>query len=477
MEIVKKCMDSIAKNALKYTMLCVFVIGMFCKPMYAFEDYPYFESNTIYDFLAMAVVLLFILLVFRYRSWIQRKMKWWHFVVVYMAIGLLFVIFVPLKPFSDMEHVYQAALRFSEFEWESVMDDSYWNIFPGNVYLSVFWGILLIPLPKVLLSFKILNILFAYGIITLTAQICKEYGFKYYNIIQLYLVTFLPLLLYTNHIYYDLPFVFLSTLALYLNVKKKNIIYIGFILGTAIYLRDNGWIFLAAIVIDYIFVIFQYKTNIFKKTISLAFLIIICLSVCYCGKFIVKNLFIKDEYPSYPSANQFYIGLNEEEFGFMDGDFSYERTMGDVVKRVQEYGPFRTMKILIKKTVWLWMQGTYQAQRYAFGVDCDFPEEKFQYVTYAEKYLMKDSQKTRKFINAFMRGQYMVLFTGMIFFLWKENDISLYRIYYYVLMATLLIMLVYELKSRYVFHCLPIMSIMCCYSLQWVDERIKGQNI
>lgn len=475
MELVNKCMDFVAKNVLKYIMLCIFIAGIFCKPMYAFDDFPYFESNTIYDLFSMVIVFLIVVLIFKYRDWLQNKLKWWHFAVPYVLIGVLFVVFVPLKPFSDMEHIYQAALRFAKFDWASVMNDSYWNIFPGNVYLSVFWGLLLIPLPKALLSFKILNILFAYGTIVLTAQICKEHGFKYYSIIQLYLTTFLSLLLYTNHIYYDLPFVFIGTLALYLYIKKKNIICVGLILGIAFYLRDNGLIFLAAVTVDYVFELFQRKKNIVKKITYLIISIIICLSVCYCGKSLVKSLFIKDDYPSYPSANQFYIGLNEEEFGFMNGDFSYERTMGDVLERIREYGPIRLTKILTKKTVWLWMQGTYQAQRYGFGIDCDLAEEKFEYPTVIEKYLMKDSQKTRRFINAFMRSQYIVLFIGMIIFLWRTKKISSFRVYYYVLIATLLVMLVYELKSRYIFHCLPIMSIMSCSSLQWISERIKKE--
>ena len=50
---------------------------------------------------------------------------------------------------------------------------------------------------------------------------------------------------------------------------------------------------------------------------------------------IVKNEFIKDDRTGFSGWNQFYIGINEPEFGFMDGDFSEDRSFEDVKKALQ----------------------------------------------------------------------------------------------------------------------------------------------
>lgn len=197
-------------------------------------------------------------------------------------------------------------------------------------------------------------------------------------------------------------------------------------------------------------------------------------------KGIVDETFLTAEHKSYPGWNQIYIGLNEEKLGMMDGDFSYDRDAGDIVARIQEYGSLKTVKILAMKTFWLWTQGTYQAQRYGFGLDVENERDKFEYETIITKRLLNDEQKVRKVVNAFMRAQYMIMFALMTYTLWRKKDISDMRILYYIIIATFLIMIVYELKSRYIFHCFPGMAVMSCWALENIEQgewkcRKKGE--
>ena len=120
------------------------------------------------------------------------------------------------------------------------------------------------------------------------------------------------------------------------------------------------------------------------------------------------------------------------------------------------------------------MQGTFQVQRYAFGLDTQVWMDKFEYETFAVKYLLNDTQVTRKFINSFMRSQYLAVFVLMVFYMWKSNTVAKDRVFYYIMMATFLIMLVYELKSRYILHCLPGMILMAVASFDILEKyRIR----
>ena len=122
------------------------------------------------------------------------------------------------------------------------------------------------------------------------------------------------------------------------------------------------------------------------------------------------------------------------------------------------------------------MQGTYQADRYGFGINTISEEEKFEYVTVATKHLLNDGQRTRKIINSFMRDQYILLFFLMVVMLWKNKDISDKREIYYVIIATFFALIVYEMKSRFILHCLPLMSILACGALEINIKEIKIMN-
>lgn len=243
----------------------------------------------------------------------------------------------------------------------------------------------------------------------------------------------------------------------------------------ACFLRLNGFIILLAVLLSIVF----KKEKIKKaKMMEMVFLCIIVFFIPTGVKKTIDMLYVPDGLPSYPALNQVYIGLNEKEFGFMDNDLSYERNWDDIINRVEDYGPTKLTKIIGKKTFWLWTQGTYQAERYAFGSDVSNELDKFEYKTVVTKHLMSNDQIVRKLINSFMRAQYLILFLGMVinilFSMYKKSDIESERELYYILIGTLLIMLIWELKSRYIIMCIPPMAIMAQLGFEHV-LKLKEQ--
>lgn len=474
MNYLKCIMDFIAKNVLKIIFSIIFIVALFIKAMYSFDDSPYFTSYTIYDiFMGIAAIILFLIII-KYRKQIQQNINYKACFCIFMFLSIIYIALVPLKPFSDMSAIFNGAMHFSRFEFKEMLADEYWNVFPGNILLAVFWGILLIPLPKNIITIKIINAILIYFITVLTRNIAKEYNIKYYNLVYLLSLTFVPLFLYINHVYFDLPVILICMLAIYLFAKKKNMILIFAILGIGKYIRTSVSIIMLAILIVYIFEAVKERSLIktYIKNLLIALFIFLLLGFCM-PKLVYKICYGNNELKTYSGWNQIYIGLNEAEFGFMDNDFSYDRNFDDIINRIETYGPQKMIKIITKKTFWLWSQGTYQAERYAFGSDVTDYSEKFQYQTILTKYLLNSNQKLRKLINAFMRSQYLILFLLMVISFWKEDNIDTYRLFYYIIIATFIIMLVYELKSRYILQIFPLMLIFAVRSIDTYDSLIK----
>src|SRR5574344_2007921 len=118
-----------------------------------------------------------------------------------------------------------------------------------------------------------------------------------------------------------------------------------------------------------------------------------------------------------------------------------------------------TSETCVKRKIFTW---------YGFGIDTDNWNDKFQYQTVITPYVLNDSQFLRKVINAFGRAQYYVLFGLSIITLWRKSSADKFRLFIYMFMATFLIMLLFELKSRYILFLFPCMLIMAidCFDYQ-----------
>ncbi len=466
--VLEKMMDHIARYMLG-ACFCVILIGAFViKAMYSFDDSPYFTKNNLMDYALLIIVIFVTFLIIKKKDWLQQKINYKICLVLFVVAVILYIYLVPLIPFSDMRPVYEGAIKFSTFQWKEMLQDDYWNVFPVNIKLAVFWGTLLIPFPKTLVTIKVFNAILLYWSIVLTREISREFGIRYYKITYILMLTFIPLFLYINQVYYDLPVVFFSLLGIYVYLKKDHIVVPLMILGLASYLRETVLIVMIAIIIIHLF---KNKEMFLKEESKKIVCEIIVSIVLFWGighslTALVSSKFIQGNFQSYPVWNQYYIGINEKEFGFMDNDFSYDRSAEDVIGRVKEYGPERMSKILIKKTFWLWSQGTYQAQRYAFGNDVTVEQEKFEYTTCLTNHLLRDDQILRRLLNSFMRAQYLVIFSLFIMAIWKKENISKYRLIYYIFSAIFLTMIVYELKSRYILILVPFMIIMAVQTIE-----------
>ncbi|MCI9524111.1 MAG: hypothetical protein HFF01_03570 [Erysipelotrichaceae bacterium] len=466
-----KILDGVINRCFFLFALVLFLSMLFVKAMYHYEDYPYFTYWDLLDVFLVIVIFVLIWFLWKHIDWIESKLNIKWIALGYVLIALSFIYLVPLKPFSDMQHVSEGAIRIASFDMDGLKGMAYFKTFKGNIKTSLFYAIPLMILPKTIVSMKVVNVFLLLGIAYLIRRIAQHMHLRYTNMAFLMVLTFLPVFLYINHIYFELYFILLMLAGINCYLKdSKNLIITSIIFAIAYYLRKNGLILLGAVLTD----VFISHPSSWKNTL-VSVVISLCLffGISFTLNQITSMCFYDKEALSYPKWNQYYIGINEEKFGFMDQSFSYDRSLEDVITRMQEYGPWKMTQILVKKTAWAWGEGTYQSGRYAFGLNTDMANEKFEYATFIEKYITLDSQFIRRFITTFSRCQYVLYFFFMTYALWRKKDPSFYRLGGVIYLGTFVALLFYELKSRYVMHCFPFMIL---FAICGIDLFFKDVN-
>lgn len=439
------------------------------KAMYHYEDYPYFTYWNLLDLFLLFVGFGFIWLLWRNIEWIEQKLNRKWIVFGYLIIAVAFIYLIPLKPFSDMQYVSEGAIKLASFDMDGLKEITYFKTFKGNIKTSLFYAIPLMIMPKNIVSMKLVNAFLLLGIAYLVKEIAKYMHIRYTNTAFLLVLTFIPVFLFINHIYFDLFFIFLMLTGINVYLKtSRNLIITAIIFTVAYYLRKNGIILMGAVLIDFLI---SHHTSWKSAFSSMMISLVLFFGISFTLTQITSACLYDQEAPSYPKWNQYYIGINEDKFGFMDQSFSYDRSLDDILLRMQEYGPMKMTQILAKKTAWAWGEGTYQSGRYAFGLNTTLANEKFEYATFIQKYVTLDSQVIRRMITSFSRVQYVLYFLFMTYALWKKKDLNFYRIGSVIFLGTFLALLFYELKSRYVMHCFPFMIL---FSICGMDLFFKN---
>lgn len=484
---IYKMFDNIIKNIdltvsrFWFVFDIVLLIGaLFIKAQYDFMDFPYFTWNGVVDILIFIAILLSYILLYKNREWVEKKIPYGLLICLFGVLGTLYVFLVPIKPFSDMSYVTEGALLFADGDIEGILNSSYLQVITKNLKVSMFYGFLGILLPKSMFSLRVINVILYLLIAHFMGLIAKNYNFKHQKFVFIIVATYIPLLLYCNHIYFDLPVLCMCSIATYFYTKEKNIknmAVAGVALGIACTLRVLAYLFLIAMLIDYVF---KFKKELLcekgKKLLILLMFASIVLGVPKLTDGVMNYYFRAEGAGNESIWTLFWMGINEEEFGFMHNEILTEdKSFDDFYDLLTSRNAEQNIKLFGRKVFWEWTQGTYQAQRYAFSIDAVDYREKFEYETPVTKYFMQDNQKTRQLINSCMRAQYMAFWLLMTVSLYKMNkdERERYRMFIYLMFGTFLILFFYEMKSRYVMHCFIPMLILAIRGLSIIENRCK----
>lgn len=471
---VESRLNFISKNFLRIVFGIVLLMALLCKAMYSEKTkLPFFTTNKWYDYCMFLIMIIVFFVIFAYREWLQKKITWKEGFVLFIIISILYIFLVPSMSNYDSENIVNGAISLSNFNKHRLLIDWYWHIYPENISTSIFWGILLLPFPKTLITLKILNALFMYGIIYFIRGLCKQYKMKYYNVIYLILICFIPFIMYESYVSYDIPVLFLCVWAVYLYETSKRIRIPLLILTGASCLHRSAFIVMAVLGIVYILRLkernFIVKVNILKLICS--FLVFLFAMIVL--PFMEKQFFSVHESTNSSICRSIYIGANQSTLGMNSRDYTKNYSVRDIIKKIQTSGKKNTIKLYGKKTIWAWTQGTYLSEKYLLGENTKSYSDKFEYPTVVTQRLLNQNQKLYKLLVSAMRAQYILLLGLMIITLFKKKQMNDLKIHYYILSIMVLLLVVFDLNSRYILICLPSMAVLACQSFEYIEGRVK----
>lgn len=440
-------------------MLCtgMLVIALGVKAIYCYNDRPAFVQNDIWDAITLVIIIVLLFIGIQWREVLNKIITLKYSITIYCILAVLFVTFIPLKPFSDMQQIYDGAIEVAKGNLEYFYQNTYFTQYPNNMLITLVYGGIFFFFPNNVIVLKLLNILVILGTVSISEKILQIYWKNpYRNLFYIYGLSLVSVCLYVNHVYTDLIFVFFSLLGIYLYLKRpKRIWYVIAMFGVLFFIRPQAVFYVIAIAIHYLV---KYKDSYLRKILSVLCGIILFVSCKFIITYGIETPIIGDIEHSMPVASYVYMAFNEEEFGFQDGTHDLNRNFSDVEKRLEGYDKKTLLKIIGEKLEWTWTEGTYQAQRYAFGVNSG-TQDKFEYVTPITKYCLNSDWQWRNILDSFMRNQYLVLFTLTVPMFLEKNK-GKYDIFIMLFAANMMFYIFWEIKSRYILPLYPFMLII-----------------
>lgn len=443
------------------------------KAVYCYDDSPAFVRIQALDIVIFLGVLVFLMAGIYWREKLNHIFSVKLCVIVYIVCAVLFILLVPLKPFSDMQEIYMGALEIAKGNFAYFNQNIYFVQYPNNLLITIIYGGILFFLPKSFIVLKVFNIAVIIGIVYFSEKIIQIYWKNNYkNLFYLYSLAFGSVFIYVNHVYTDLLFVLISIIGIYFYLKNKKLLPGVLVLFSFLYfVRPQAIFYILTIIIHYLA---KSDTRMIKKIGTMIVCAIIFLGSHLVVTYGIEKPIIGDVDHSMPVASYVYMAFNEEEFGFQDNTHSVDRTFGDVAERLEQYDVRTLTKIIVKKLQWTWTEGTYQAQRYGFGGD-GVTQDKFAYETPVTKYCLDSSKTWRKILDDIFRAQYLILFllTIPMFFLKNQQK---FDVFIMIFAANLIFYIFWEIKSRYILPLYPIMLIMSTLTLKNVMGKISEKK-
>ena len=476
----------------------ILVCTLFCRAEYCsykYYDNPAWGNQDTFS-LIIDTTLLFVLVILIYKmgSWLDRfSRRQVLFIIVYLLVltQLLFIFYFPAKQFADQDIVNNIAYEIIEGNFTAFQKKGYLYQYPNNIGITLFLSVIYRLFPETLIVPKLLNVAFSTVTALLVFRIYEEiFSPKKTNNYALLIFSgfFPPMIMLNNLVYND---IYATTLFLgyvfyaikFIKTKNSNyLVLAGILLIMGNFLRQVGAVFLLAILAYFII----RRVSLLK---SLAFFGIV-LILFRMPMFLMNNYLIKTEKiteiigtNSIPIDMWIHMGMNEEKFGYWDDSHSldiysnqgkYDKEKSRqmyrllISKKLKEKGLSNLAKVYIKKNIWLWTEGTYQAEYYGVGswghLYSTVATEKLD-----SSVLFRDSIRwILHVINTLMFG---LIFIGLF------ESIRKKALYPLLLPAIIVIgfigfYTVWEIKPRYIYPIYPYLIIMAYHGLSAIKNNI-----
>lgn len=416
---------------------------------------------------------------------------------VMIIIQLLVAYNMVVNPSWDFKIVFNGAVQLAEGNY--ALDPYFWQWYPNNIGSVIFLGILFKPLSYFTSN---INHFLVYGILiniimilmaqaTLIWLIYRNKGLKIAAFTSVFMLFITPFYFYVPIVYTDTLEMIFPIIAIlimdiyekstnYRNNKKGSYIILMAIISTiGILIKTNVIITLIAIVIYFIM-----KHNFFESLKKVATIFIVFSIIMIGYRYVVQKIIpIPYNESGLPATHWVMMGMtgngwyNQEDADLsrkIYGEFGKEAVakanIEVIKKRLKDYGIRGYLKFINHKLEVTWNDGTY----FAPVKLCKTPFKK----TKIHTYITGENNIYYMYISQFM---HIILLSGIVLSVIKnfKHKINMYIICHIALFGTVLFLLIWETRSRYIVCMLPIM-IFCAMdgfeSLCGIVSRKKSRS-
>ena len=481
--LVNKMFNFVNKFLLIFTIICfsISLIGAI-----------FFYTNRSYDYLNPLVLIVgsivyLLLLIKLYKVIIKlddKKKK----IIVGILLGLQFILLlisafvISSIPQVDLIHILTEINSLNDTG--SILNSVYYSVYPNNRFLLIIlYGLQkIIPIGNQIL-FSLLS--------TICISVMSLFTYKTVNkvldlnkgLLSLFICVLSPIFyLYVSYYYTDVLMLPFASILIYLIVKtkdeknlKSNVLY-GLLIGIiAIIGYKIRAVAIFILVAYFVYLIFTKKILIvlkkFAPIIIGAILTITCIGTIE-NKFFT-NVNVDKEFPM---THWIMMGVNEKSDGYYSQD-DYnlsssasnvsERTnlnIKEIKNRLNDLGPFGTVKLLVVKLVSVWGKGDYSYQKYLELVN-DFNP--------SYSYLLEDKNIVINYLLQFSKIVVMFMAIISLINIYKSGKKSIIAI---SLFGAVFFYLVWEVCPRYGLSFLPWLILIgtCSYdTLNTNYEKFK----
>lgn len=311
--------------------------------------------------------------------------------IIYFSIlvQLLFILYFPAKQFADQDIVNRIAHEVIEGNFQAFNRWGYLYQYPNNIGITLILSAIYRVFPQSLMLPKLFNIAFSTVTSYLVFRIYEEvFSSKKNNFgILIFACFFPPMIMLNNLVYNDIyaTTLFLGSVFYGIKFTKTNnwyhLVPLGILLTAGNFLRQVGAVFLLAILVYFII----KRVSILKSLLFFGIVIVACRAPMFLiNNYLIENGKINEPIGlnSIPIHMWIHMGMNEEKLGYWDDSTSYNIYFNYckcsklkskqiyrllIKEKLQDKGLLNLAKVYIKKNVWLWTEGTYQAEYYGIG--------------------------------------------------------------------------------------------------------------
>ena len=463
---------------------------------YKHSDNPvWIRQDTILLIVTVILLLGIFILVYRLSEKLGRfgrKQVVWTILYLSLVIQVLYILYLPAKQFADQNIVNQISLDMINGKFTAFQKKGYLYQYPNNVGITLLLTIIYRIFLNSLLVPKLLNVVFssatAYLVFRTYEETCRPEDGKGYGIL-LFAGFFPPMILLNNLVYNDIIATTLFAGVVfeavrYVRIKKlRHLILAGLYIISGNFLRQVGIILLIAATLY--FAIKRIRT--IKILAFFVIVIIVCrLPMTAVNYYLLHTGKISEPIGlnSIPIHMWINMGMNEKKFGYWDNAQSLNIYMREggwdkakstdiymtmIKQNIQEKGILRIARVYAKKDIWLWTEGTYQAEYYGIG------SWGYLYPTFATK-LFTNNNLLRDYARWILHTtNYLMLALSCVGLIRSIRKKSHYPLILpaIVLLGFIGFYTIWEIKPRYIYLIYPYLILMAYHGLGIVSDGLK----